>query len=85
MTKATGVVRKLDKLGRLVVPNELRKTLHLRSDDSVEFFTNDNQIILQKYVPGCRLTGAIDDLIECEGVKVSRQMVAKLAKAANLH
>jgi AbrB family transcriptional regulator (stage V sporulation protein T) len=48
--KATGIVRKIDDLGRLVLPKELRKTLRIREGDSLEIFTNDHeQIILKKY------------------------------------
>ena len=84
MIKATGITRKIDDLGRLVLPRELRTNYKLDTNDVVELFTSDNQIILQKYNPGCILTGEIEDLIVCDGVKVSRQMVVKLAQAAGL-
>lgn len=48
--KATGIVRRIDELGRLVIPKEMRKKYHLNEGDSVEFFINDNEeIILKKY------------------------------------
>lgn len=49
--KSTGIVRKVDDLGRLVIPMELRRNLGIDVKDPVEIFTNDNQIILQKYQP----------------------------------
>ncbi|QDP99453.1 AbrB/MazE/SpoVT family DNA-binding domain-containing protein [Lysinibacillus fusiformis] len=49
--KSTGIVRKVDELGRLVIPKELRRTLNIEEKDPVEIFINDNQIILQKYQP----------------------------------
>lgn len=47
--KATGVVRRLDDLGRLVIPKEIRKQYRLKEGDSIEFFTENEQIIIQKY------------------------------------
>lgn len=50
--KATGIVRRIDDLGRVVVPKEIRKTLKIREGDPVEIFTdNQGQIILKKYSP----------------------------------
>lgn len=50
--KATGIVRRVDDLGRVVVPKEIRKTLKIREGDPVEIFTdNQGQIILKKYSP----------------------------------
>jgi len=48
--KATGVVRRIDELGRIVIPKEIRKNLKIRNGESIEIFTdNSNQIILKKY------------------------------------
>ena len=47
--KSTGIVRKVDELGRIVVPIELRKRLDVKEKDPVEIFVNEDQIILQKY------------------------------------
>lgn len=57
--KSTGIVRKTDRLGRIVIPKELRKTLDINIDDPLEIFTNENKIILQKYVRNttCMVTG----------------------------
>lgn len=49
--KSTGIVRKVDELGRVVLPIELRRTLGLVEKDALEIFVDDNQIILQKYQP----------------------------------
>ncbi len=51
--KSTGVVRKLDNLGRIVIPIELRKTMGINIKDTLEVFTEGDQIILKKYQPGC--------------------------------
>lgn len=50
---ATGIVRKIDELGRIVIPVELRKTLEIGLKDPVEIFTSRNLIILRKYLPEC--------------------------------
>ena len=82
--KSTGIVRKMDNLGRVVLPTELRKILDINNNDPVAFFIDGNQIILQKYLPGCVLTGDMEDLVECEGIKVSKKMVEKLAQSVGL-
>jgi AbrB family transcriptional regulator, transcriptional pleiotropic regulator of transition state genes len=59
--KSTGMVRKVDELGRIVVPIELRRTLDIDVKDSVEFFVDDEKIVLKKYSPNmaCMLTGEV--------------------------
>ena len=50
--KATGIVRRIDELGRIVVPKEIRRTLRIREGDPLEIFTDkDGEIILKKYSP----------------------------------
>ena len=50
--KATGIVRRIDDLGRIVIPKEIRRTLHIRESDPIEIFTDrDGQIMLRKYSP----------------------------------
>ena len=50
--KATGIVRRIDDLGRVVIPKEIRRTLHIRESDPVEIFTDrEGQVILKKYSP----------------------------------
>lgn len=47
--KATGIIRRLDDLGRLVIPKEIRKQYRLKEGDSIEFYIENDKIILQKY------------------------------------
>lgn len=61
--KATGIVRKADELGRVVIPAELRKTLDIEEGTPLEIFTDGGQIIFKKYEPGCIFCGQV------EGVK----------------
>lgn len=62
--KGTGIVRKLDELGRIVLPIELRRTLELKEKDSIEIFVEGNYIVLQKYEPACIFCGGSVDITE---------------------
>lgn len=57
--KATGVVRRIDELGRLVIPKEIRKSFKIREGDSIEFFVEGNRILLEKY---SLMNGMADDI-----------------------
>ncbi|SHN37592.1 MULTISPECIES: AbrB/MazE/SpoVT family DNA-binding domain-containing protein [Gracilibacillus] len=61
--KSTGIVRKVDELGRVVIPIELRRTLGINEKDALEIYVDDERIILQKYKPNmtCHVTGDISD------------------------
>jgi len=83
--KATGIVRRIDDLGRVVIPKELRRTLGMAEGDPLEIFVDGDRIILRKYVPGCIITGALDDLIEYQGHKISRQAALQIAQAAGFN
>ena len=54
--KSTGVVRKIDEMGRVVIPMEIRKTLDIKDGDSLEIFTDNDNIIFHKYQPSCNRT-----------------------------
>jgi len=60
--KATGIVRKVDQLGRIVLPIELRRTLGIKESDPLEIFTDGGGIWLRKYDTGANLKGTIDRL-----------------------
>ena len=55
--KSTGIVRKVDELGRIVLPIELRRTLDILEKDSLEIYVDGNTIILKKYEPACIFCG----------------------------
>lgn len=82
--KETGIVRKLDELGRITLPIELRRTLHLAERDSLEISTKDDKIILQKYESVDIFTGEKEDLIEYHGKKVSKKSIIEMAGLAGL-
>ncbi|MDD4774443.1 MAG: AbrB/MazE/SpoVT family DNA-binding domain-containing protein [Eubacteriales bacterium] len=60
--KSTGIVRKLDELGRIVLPIEIRKSMDIKDKDGVEIFVDDNKIILKKYQPSCIFCGNADNV-----------------------
>ncbi|MEV2911297.1 AbrB/MazE/SpoVT family DNA-binding domain-containing protein [Paenibacillus larvae] len=57
--KAAGIVRKLDELGRVVIPKELRTTLGIGEKDALEIYVDGERILLKKYNPGCYLCGEV--------------------------
>ncbi|MDZ5610719.1 AbrB/MazE/SpoVT family DNA-binding domain-containing protein [Bacillus pseudomycoides] len=61
--KSTGMIRKVDELGRIVLPIELRRTLGIVEKDPIEIFVEDEKIILQKYQPygACLVTGKVSE------------------------
>lgn len=68
--KSTGIVRKVDELGRIVLPIELRRTLDIAEKDSLEIYVDDNSIILKKYEPSCIFCGSSKDVITFKGKNI---------------
>ena len=61
--KSTGIVRKVDELGRVVIPIEVRRTLGIAEKDALEIYVDNEQIVLKKYKPNmtCQVTGEVSD------------------------
>lgn len=76
--KATGIVRKVDELGRIVLPIELRKTLDIKRRDPIEIYVDEETILLKKYAPACIICGESDDLLEFKGKRICRGCIEKL-------
>lgn len=60
--KATGIVRKVDVLGRIVLPIELRKNLNIEKEDPIEIYVDGDYILLKKYEPACIFCGNAKDV-----------------------
>lgn len=82
--KSTGIVRKVDELGRVVLPIELRRNLDIKERDALEIFVDDEKVILKKYEPADIFTGSMDDLIDYKGKKVSKASIEEMAKLAGI-
>lgn len=78
--KATGIVRKVDELGRVVIPIELRNKFDIKVKDPIEIFVDSNAIVLKKYEPNCIFCGNSKDLIEYNNKLVCKKCVEKLKK-----
>ncbi|RJQ52998.1 MAG: AbrB/MazE/SpoVT family DNA-binding domain-containing protein [Actinobacteria bacterium] len=65
--KSTGIVRKVDELGRIVIPMELRRTIGIHIRDSLEIYTDEDKIVLAKYEPGCVFCDATADVEQFKG------------------
>ncbi|MBP7175510.1 MAG: AbrB/MazE/SpoVT family DNA-binding domain-containing protein [Thermoclostridium sp.] len=72
--KATGYVRKLDSLGRIVLPKSLRRQLNIKEGDSIEMFVDDQgNVVLDKYIPRCTFCEiSSESLIEYKGKNICR-------------
>lgn len=78
--KSTGIVRKVDELGRIVIPIELRRTLEIDIKDSLEIFVEGSQIILKKYEPTCIFCGSAKNLTNFKGRNVCAACAKELGK-----
>jgi transcriptional pleiotropic regulator of transition state genes len=76
--KATGIVRKVDGLGRIVLPMELRRLLDIKQEDPVEIFVEDKNIILRKYEPACIFCGSAVDVSSIHDKKICRKCLDDL-------
>lgn len=79
--KSTGVVRKVDELGRIVLPIELRRTLDIAEKDALEIFVDGDKIILRKYEPACIFCGNAKDVIYYKGKNICKDCMEELKRA----
>lgn len=78
--KAIGIVRKLDKLHRLVIPQEICNTHDLEAETPLEIYTDGQDIILRKYQPGCTICGAMDITGEVCGKRICKACARRIAE-----
>jgi len=76
--KSTGIVRKVDELGRIVLPAEIRQSMDIKERDSLEIFTENERIILQKYSPSCIFCDNVDDVVLFRGKRVCAECLQAL-------
>lgn len=76
--KSTGIVRKVDELGRIVLPIELRRTLGIAEKDALEIYVDQGLVILKKYEPACIFCGDAKDVFTFENRMVCPECAKKL-------
>lgn len=80
VVKSTGMVRRVDELGRIVLPIELRKTFNIVEKDALEIYTEGNTIILRKYEPACIFCGDAKEVVVFKGRNVCPSCLAELSE-----
>ena len=78
--KSTGIVRKVDELGRIVLPIELRRTLEIAERDSLEIYVEGSTIILKKYEPTCIFCGDVKDVVNYKGRNICKKCLDEMKK-----
>ena len=76
--KNTGIVRKVDELGRVVVPKELRRVLSIGDGEPVEIYVDEDKIVLKKYQPHCIFCGSSEQVADFKGKKVCAACLEQL-------
>lgn len=76
--KSTGIIRKVDELGRIVLPIEIRRTLDIGERDEVEIFMDNDQIVLQKFEPSCIFCGSVNALVTYCNKNVCRECIRNM-------
>ncbi|MBU3102961.1 AbrB/MazE/SpoVT family DNA-binding domain-containing protein [Clostridium gasigenes] len=76
--KNTGIVRRVDNLGRIVLPKELRRTLDIKEKDPLEIYVEGEMIILKKYEPACIFCGEANDITEFKGKRICKKCKSDL-------
>ncbi len=77
--KSTGIVRKLDELGRIVLPVELRRTLNIEDRAPLEIFVENNAVILRKYEPACLFCGSSQEITDYRGHGICKACLRDLS------
>ena len=78
--KAIGIVRKVDELGRIVIPKELRRTLNIEEGDPLEIFVDGEEVVLRKYEPRCVFCGNAKYVVEFKDKKVCTNCIKDICK-----
>ncbi len=76
--KSTGIIRRVDQLGRIVLPAELRKIMNISDKDALEIFVDDGKIILSKYTPACIFCDNVDNVVHFKGKRICSACLEKL-------
>ncbi len=80
--KSTGIVRRVDELGRVVLPIELRRTLNIVDKDSLEIYVDEEKIVLRKYEPACIFCGNAEGVYQYRGKNICSDCLDDLSSSA---
>ena len=78
--KSTGIVRRVDELGRIVIPMELRRNLDIAEKDALEIYVDGEQIILKKYEPACIFCGEGRNVKNYKGKNICKTCLEEIEK-----
>lgn len=82
--KSTGIIRRIDDLGRIVIPREIRRTMHIHEGDPLEIFTDDGAVLLRKYNPVITVLDTLkslaSEIAETEDLKRRGELLQKLSE-----
>ena len=78
--KSTGIVRRVDELGRIVLPIELRRTLDIAERDSLEIYVEEENIVLRKHQPSCIFCDSVKDIHVFRDKNVCASCISQLGK-----
>ena len=78
--KSTGIVRKVDELGRIVLPIELRRTMDIAEKDAIEIYVDGSSIVLRKYEPTCVFCGDAKNVTNYRGKNICQCCIKELKK-----
>jgi transcriptional pleiotropic regulator of transition state genes len=81
--KSTGIVRKVDELGRVVLPIELRRTLGIDEKDALEIYVDEEKIILKKYAPACIFCGSAEGMQQYHGKNICHECASNMSALVN--
>lgn len=77
--KSTGVIRRLDELGRIVIPMELRNKYNIKEKDPIEIFVDGSSIVLRKFEPNCIFCGSSKNLLVFEEKVICEKCTSKIS------
>ena len=76
--KSTGIVRKVDELGRIVLPIEMRRTMDIEEKDALEIYVEGSSVILKKYKPSCIFCDTTKDIVVFKGKNICPKCLKEL-------
>lgn len=78
--KSTGIIRRVDELGRVVIPIEIRNQFNIAEKDPIEIYVNGSSIILKKFEPNCIFCGSTEDLVSFDDKLICSKCSEEIGK-----